>query len=215
MHIELQPCIASELAVDPVCCAAAEHDVCALRKWTYKTNCRRRCCCCLQSSAQASLEAWRSEEARRLARERRVLEQQSRALLSLPNKKEKQERDGLQAQIEKERADAKAAAARQKLTVERLRCTIKELQVRNRLRSGSACQQSMLCLQRITVKPRGCAVAVVLCSWSCAACRAFAVHALDHHDQTCPCISVSSLLLTQPHCYCCCAYSYIALAGPK
>ncbi|WIA38456.1 hypothetical protein OEZ86_001780 [Tetradesmus obliquus] len=84
-----------------------------------------------KSSAQASLEAWRSEEARRLARERRVLEQQSRALLSLPNKKEKQERDGLQAQIEKERADAKAAAARQKLTVERLRCTIKELQDRN------------------------------------------------------------------------------------
>jgi hypothetical protein len=59
-----------------------------------------------------------------------VLEQQSKALLSLPSKKEKAERDGLQAQIEKERADAKAAAARHRLTVERLRCQIKELQVR-------------------------------------------------------------------------------------
>jgi seryl-tRNA(Sec) selenium transferase len=84
----------------------------------------------LQAAAQASLEAWRSEEARRLARERRVLEQQSKALLSLPSKKEKAERDGLQAQMEKDRADAKAAAARHRLTVERLRCQIKELQVR-------------------------------------------------------------------------------------
>jgi hypothetical protein len=32
--------------------------------------------------------------------------------------------------MEKERADAKAAAARHRLTVERLRCQIKELQVR-------------------------------------------------------------------------------------
>jgi hypothetical protein len=58
-----------------------------------------------------------------------VLEQQIRTLLSLPSKKEKAEKEGLQAQMEKERADAKAAAARHRLTVERLRCQIKELQV--------------------------------------------------------------------------------------
>lgn len=82
-----------------------------------------------QAAAQASLEAWRSEEARRLARERRVLDQQSKALLKLPSKKEKSALDALEQQMEKERSEAKAAAARHRLTVERLRCQIKEAQV--------------------------------------------------------------------------------------
>jgi hypothetical protein len=66
----------------------------------------------LQAAAQSSLEAWRSDEARRLARERRVLEQQSKALLKLPSKKEKSNLEALEGQLEKERADARAAAAR-------------------------------------------------------------------------------------------------------
>lgn len=86
-----------------------------------------------QATAQASLEAWRSEEARRLARERRVLEQQSKALLKLPSKKEKSALDALQQQLEQERSDARATAARHRLTVERLRCQIKELQVNRSL----------------------------------------------------------------------------------
>eukprot|EP00775_Hariotina_reticulata_P008702 gene8702-8883_t len=83
-----------------------------------------------RAAAQASLEAWRSDEARRLARERRVLEQQSKALLKLPSKKEKSSLEALEGQLEKERADGRAAAARHRLTVERLRSQIKELQDR-------------------------------------------------------------------------------------
>ena len=68
-------------------------------------------------------------EEKRLAKERRVLEQQSRALLKLPTKKERRAVEALEMLLEKERADGRAAAARHKLTLERLRTQVKELQV--------------------------------------------------------------------------------------
>ena len=42
-----------------------------------------------QAEELARLEEWRTAEGQKLARERRVLEKQSRALLKLPNKKER------------------------------------------------------------------------------------------------------------------------------
>lgn len=53
----------------------------------------------------------------------------AQALLKLPSKKEKSALEALEAALEREKADGRAAAARHKLTVERLRCQIKELQV--------------------------------------------------------------------------------------
>jgi hypothetical protein len=43
----------------------------------------------LQAEEQAGVEAQREEEQRKLARERRVIEQQSRAILKLASKKER------------------------------------------------------------------------------------------------------------------------------
>eukprot|EP00879_Flechtneria_rotunda_P016497 GHRR01017265.1.p1 GENE.GHRR01017265.1~~GHRR01017265.1.p1 ORF type:complete len:545 (+),score=240.41 GHRR01017265.1:917-2551(+) len=84
-----------------------------------------------KATAQASIEAWRAEEAKRLNRERRVLEQQSKALLKLPSKKEKSALAAVEAQLEQERNETRAAAARSRLTMDRLRCQIKELQDQN------------------------------------------------------------------------------------
>jgi hypothetical protein len=75
------------------------------------------------------MEAVKLNEEKRLAKERRVLEQQSRALLKLPTKKERRAVEALEMLLEKERADGRAAAARHKLTLERLRAQVKELQV--------------------------------------------------------------------------------------
>jgi syndecan 1 len=59
-----------------------------------------------------------------------VLEKQSKALLKLPTKKERSAIEALEAQIAAEREEARGAAARHRLTVERLRCQVKSLQVR-------------------------------------------------------------------------------------
>lgn len=83
-----------------------------------------------QAEEHAALEAAREDASRRLARERRVLEKQSKALLKLPTKKERSAIEALEAQIAAEREEARGAAARHRLTVERLRCQVKSLQVR-------------------------------------------------------------------------------------
>ncbi len=75
------------------------------------------------------MEEWRAAEGQRLQRERRVLEKQSRALLKLPNKKERSAVEAAEAALEAERKEGRAREARHKLTVERLRRQIVELQV--------------------------------------------------------------------------------------
>jgi hypothetical protein len=47
----------------------------------------------------------------------------------MPTKKDKSALEALEAALEREKADGRAAAARHKLTVERLRCQAKQLQV--------------------------------------------------------------------------------------
>lgn len=51
------------------------------------------------------------------------------AMYKLPSKKDKSAVELIEAALQREKDDAKAAAARHKLTVERLRCQIKQLQV--------------------------------------------------------------------------------------
>lgn len=77
----------------------------------------------------SQFEAMKAEELKKLKRERRVLEQQSKALLKLPNKKERSEIESLEAIIDQERKESKSREARHKLTVERLRDQISQLQV--------------------------------------------------------------------------------------
>lgn len=57
------------------------------------------------------------------------MEQQSKALLKLPNKKERTEIESLEALLDAERKEARSREARHKLTVERLKDQIQELQV--------------------------------------------------------------------------------------
>ncbi|GAB4819297.1 hypothetical protein N2152v2_006343 [Parachlorella kessleri] len=80
----------------------------------------------------AQVEALKIEELRKLQRDRRVLEKQSRALLKLPTKREKEEIQALEAVLEKERQNGRGKDARHKLTVDRLRRQILELQEKNR-----------------------------------------------------------------------------------
>lgn len=65
----------------------------------------------------------------KLKRERRALEQRSKDLVKLPNRKERSEIEAVEAILQEERKGIKAKEARHKLTVERLRQQIIELQV--------------------------------------------------------------------------------------
>ena len=67
---------------------------------------------------------------KKIKKERRVLDQQSKALLKLPNKKERSEIESLEAALEAERKESRSKEARHKLTVERLKDQIHDLQVR-------------------------------------------------------------------------------------
>jgi hypothetical protein len=71
----------------------------------------------MQADEIARLEEWRSSEGQRIQRERRVLEKQSRALLKLPNKKERSLVEAAEAALEAERREARGREARHKLTV--------------------------------------------------------------------------------------------------
>ncbi|KAG2501925.1 hypothetical protein HYH03_000423 [Edaphochlamys debaryana] len=84
-----------------------------------------------KTEEQARWEAQREAEEARLRRDRRVLEKQSKALLKLPNKKERTAMEAAEAALEAERRERRAAEARHKLTVERLRRQLLELQERN------------------------------------------------------------------------------------
>ena len=73
----------------------------------------------------------KTEELKKIKRERRVLEQQSKALLKLPNKKERSEIESLEALLETERKEARSREARHRLTVERLKDQMHQLQVQD------------------------------------------------------------------------------------
>eukprot|EP00210_Caulerpa_lentillifera_P006670 g6373.t1 len=85
-----------------------------------------------QTNAMVQFEAMKAEELKKLKRERRVLEQQSKALMKLPSKKERSEIEGLEAILDQERKETKSKEARHKLTVERLRDQINQLQITNK-----------------------------------------------------------------------------------
>ncbi|GFR43458.1 hypothetical protein Agub_g4541 [Astrephomene gubernaculifera] len=84
-----------------------------------------------RAEEQARWEAQRDAEEARLRRDRRVLEKQSKALLKMPNKKERSAMEAAEAALEAERREGRAREARHKLTVERLRRQLVELQERN------------------------------------------------------------------------------------
>lgn len=50
-------------------------------------------------------------------------------MYKMPTKKDKTALEAIEAALDREKAEAKAAAARHKLTVERLRCRVKTLEV--------------------------------------------------------------------------------------
>ncbi|EFJ53183.1 hypothetical protein VOLCADRAFT_86210 [Volvox carteri f. nagariensis] len=81
-----------------------------------------------RAEEQAKWEAQREAEEGKLRRDRRVLEKQSKALLKLPNKKERTAMEAAEAALEAERREGRAREARHKLTVERLRRQLVELQ---------------------------------------------------------------------------------------
>lgn len=57
------------------------------------------------------------------------MEQQAKAIMKMPNKKEREEIEALEALLQQERRETKAKEEKNKLTVERIRLQIKELQV--------------------------------------------------------------------------------------
>ncbi|KAL0047599.1 hypothetical protein WJX82_007498 [Trebouxia sp. C0006] len=79
----------------------------------------------------ASWESEKEADSQRLKRHQRVLDKQSRALLKLPNRKERSEVEAVEAILEQERKAGHAKDARHKLTVERLRQKLVELQDTN------------------------------------------------------------------------------------
>jgi syndecan 1 len=50
-------------------------------------------------------------------------------MYKMPTKKDKTALEAIEAALDREKAEARAAAARHKLTVERLRCRVKTLEV--------------------------------------------------------------------------------------
>ncbi|KAL4428852.1 hypothetical protein ABPG77_005290 [Micractinium sp. CCAP 211/92] len=79
----------------------------------------------------ARYESQRAEELRKLQRDRRVLEKQSRAILKMPTKQSKEEVAAVEALLAEERRTGRAREARHKLATERLRQQVAELQGRN------------------------------------------------------------------------------------
>lgn len=64
------------------------------------------------------LEEWKKEEQKKIRNEKRISERQSKAVASMPNRKEREEIDGLKATIKKLQDDAKAKDQRFKLAME-------------------------------------------------------------------------------------------------
>lgn len=82
-----------------------------------------------QIKEQQAFEAKKQDEDRRIKRAQRDLDQRSKDLVRLPNRKERAEIDAIEAVLKEERNNMKAKEARHKLTVERLRHQILEGQV--------------------------------------------------------------------------------------
>lgn len=78
---------------------------------------------------QQNFQAQKEDELQKLKKERKSLEQRSRDLVKLPNRKERSEIEAVEAILQEERKAIKAKEARHKLTIERLRQQIIELQV--------------------------------------------------------------------------------------
>ncbi|KAL4856275.1 Centromere protein J [Chlorella vulgaris] len=94
----------------------------------------------------AQFEAQRLEELRKLQRDRRVLEKQSRAVLKMPTKQSKEEVAAVEALLAEERRIGRAREARHKLTVERLRQQMLELEACN-----CELRQQVQCLEQQVV----------------------------------------------------------------
>ena len=79
---------------------------------------------------RARFEEHKAEESKRLGRERRVLERQAKALLKVPDRKEREEVDGLKAELASLKKEMQVRDARWKMSVERLkkRCATAEEQ---------------------------------------------------------------------------------------
>eukprot|EP00884_Botryococcus_braunii_P012520 jgi/Botrbrau1/21269/Bobra.39_2s0059.1 len=84
-----------------------------------------------KAEEQDEWEREREKEVQRLRRECRILEKQTRACLQLPTRKERSEVEALETLLKEERQRSQAKDARQKLTVDRLRRQIAELQEQN------------------------------------------------------------------------------------
>ena len=69
----------------------------------------------------SKFEEHKASETRRLQRERRVLERQAKALLKVPDRKEREEVDNLKAELDKAKKEFAVREARFKVNVERLR----------------------------------------------------------------------------------------------
>ena len=74
-------------------------------------------------SEREQFEAYKVEEGRKLLRERRVVERQAKALLKVPDRKEREEVDGLKAELAAARKEMQVRDARWKMTAERLKKT--------------------------------------------------------------------------------------------
>ncbi|KAI3437602.1 hypothetical protein D9Q98_000055 [Chlorella vulgaris] len=94
----------------------------------------------------ARFEAQRLEKLRKLQRDRRVLEKQSRAVLKMPTKQSKEEVAAVEALLVEERRIGRAREARHKLTVERLRQQMLELDACN-----CELRQQVQCLEQQVV----------------------------------------------------------------
>ena len=70
---------------------------------------------------KARFEEYRAEEGKKLQRERRVLERQAKALLKVPDRKEREELDGIKAELAATKKELQVRDARWKMTVERLK----------------------------------------------------------------------------------------------
>lgn len=70
---------------------------------------------------QAEFEEHKAAEARRLQRERRVLERQAKALLKVPDRKEREEVENLKSELERVKKEFAVREARFKVNVERLK----------------------------------------------------------------------------------------------
>jgi hypothetical protein len=74
----------------------------------------------------AEFEEWKAEEVRRMQREKKIAERNSKAMANMPNRKDREEITALKEQIKKLTDDGKMKDQRNKLTIDRLRKQLEE-----------------------------------------------------------------------------------------